>query len=780
MSFYTDGDTNPLVSAEGGANPASAEGGGNAARRGEWSLLNVGCNAATLVLGVAILGMTIALLVYVRDEGVVVAGLADAQQTPGQPQGAGKGGGGGGGGGGGTIDNPLCEDPSDLWPAAEFPMRDTDVVAATFCSKCKSQSTPVCSGPACRIEWQHVTSHSPAVTQATPAELAIGAVGPVPAGYFRFQVLVSVTTACPVRKVEVALWDETDNMQLGESELVNGFAPSLLLIDRIVDVGHRVSVRVMDPIASDRVAAYGRVLRSSLLDRLMSNTAFDAATKVKWIPERPLSLPPPGASPLFPGQFPNNTAQYTWLSSTIPAGVVQSPLPTLPGPLPPLQALPDNDGYTKKGGVPTSIDVFFGRNVFTGAGTEEALDIFDMALEDRGLDKLGRRNHRKMVYMTPLTAERSLLYVPKIRAFVNRVYSKVVTNDGPLLSSFKSELLDFFLDMHWGEDPERPAFVREYFRLFLDIIGFGDPTVPGRNEAFMYGADHLQDVRDYARAQTTKIIAAGDKTAIVYGWAEAGLPVEAQLTEAVHNVVAFSQFNHHLFLVVRDKLTGTPWPAPLPPVIQYNFLDIYASLPTDELKLNLIRETYRLLLPNGNDFSRVVEASPSGEAAVQARHLRLPIELTAYTLLAGGNPAAGAADFLNLNLTQYNDPVIGDDFNTDFTSASCPYQPGDAEQFFPELQFDVSAIDGETLVDLCNPKMFPVFKVPKYFPFGAGYRRCAGEAFNMLVTKLVFDRFAELTFEQRAIPPDTPLVTLAPFVAKPDDIYFKKSLVVVP
>lgn len=681
-------------------------------------------------------------------------------------------------GGNGNTPPPAtrCTDTADAWPAAEFPTRDTDSEAATFCSLCKSLSVPVCSSGVCRIGLANVDSVSPTVVTGTGTNIHITALG-----YYRFQVVLTASVVCPVRRVEVAMWDETSNTQLGDSVLVNGFATSELFLDRIVEADHHVSLRLLDSKQSDRVAAYGRVLRSSMLDRLLHNTEFDAQTRVAWIPFRPDSLPPVGASPLFPGQFPNDTVTYPWFANVIPAGVLPGAPPTLPAPLPPLQALPNRDGYTKYRGVPTSLDVFFGRNTFVQDGTEETIDIFDMALEARGLDRSGRRNHRKMIYMTALTSEVSLNYVPKIQSFVNRVYSAVTTNDGPLLSTFKAALLDFFIDIHWGEDPQRPEFVREYFRIFLDIVGFGDTTFPGRNEAFLYGADNQQAVRDYARGQTIKVIAAQDKTSIVYWWNLAGLPVDAQLTEAVHNVVAFSQFNHHLFLVVRDKLSGTPFPLPPPAnLIQYNFLNLYASLGTDELKMNLIRETYRLLLPNGNDFSAVVEANPSGQT-VKARHLRLPLQLAAYTLLAGGNQLQGVQDFVQLNLNQYNDPVLGADYTTNFTDLNCPdLTPTDASHFYPEDQWDLSPLDGETLVDKCNPRMFPVFKLLKYFPFGAGYRRCAGEAFNMIVSKLMFDRFATMEFEYRPVAPDTALVTLAPFVAKPDNIYFKKSLVTVP
>lgn len=688
----------------------------------------------------------------------------------------GKGGKGGGKGGGNQDDDDpqLCNDPRDHWPAAEFPMRETDTLVATFCTDCLSTSKPIEKNDVYRSDFKHAESFSPTVGFDNNDDTRIYV---TTLGYYRFQIVLTARSPCPVRKVEVALWDETQNVQLGDSVLVNGFAPTELFLNQIVKANTELSLHIIDPLASDRVAAYGRILRSSFLDRLLSDTLFDAQTEIKWIPFRPSNLPPPGASPLFPDQFPNSTIQYNWLLNRIPADIVQSPLPTMPSPLPPIQALPDNDGYAKFRGIPTSLNIYFARNTFTQSGDELTIDIFDMSLQDRGLDRNGRRNFRKMVYMSALTSEVSLNYVPKIESFVNRVYSEVVTNNQPLLSTFKKDLLDFFLDIHWGEDDERPEYVKDYFRLFLDIVGFGDPNLPGRNEAFMFGADNVDAVREYAKDQTIKVIANRDKTSIVYWWNIAGMPVEAQVTEAVHNVVAFSQFSHQLFLLVRDKLSGTPFPLPPPAnLIQYNFLDVYASLPTDELKMNLIRESYRLLLPNGNDFSDVIEANPSGKT-VKARHLRLPIQIGAYTLLAGGNQQAGTADFLNLNLNQYNDSVFGDDYNTNFTDLNCPnLRPEDSTLFYAEDQWDISPLDGETLIDKCNPKMFPVFKLLKYFPFGAGYRRCAGEAFNMIVTKLIMDRFATTEFEYRNTP-GIEMVTLAPFVAQPDNIFFKKSTV---
>lgn len=733
-----------------------------------WQLIKLFLIGATCVLASVIFGIAIANIVNIKhlhdDHHHWGDDLAEGD---GQIFGAHSGGKAG-----------LCLDPSDTWPANEFPTRDTDVLAATFCTRCRSSSQPKCTGSVCRADFVEFESYNPTVTQPGPStQITVNALG-----YYRFQILLTATTACPVRKIEVALWDEINNMQLGESVLVNSFAPTELFVDRIIEADTYVSVRVVDPSNKDRLAAYGRVLRSTLLDALLQQTFFDANTKVQWIPDRPASLPPPppaiGSSPLFPGQYPNDTVTYPWFSPVIPAAVLTPPLPTLAPPLPPLQAVPNADGHSKFQSVPTSLDTYFARDTFNDPSTDPALTLFQTALEDRGLDTLGRRNHLKTEYMTALTAERVLLYVPKMQAFVNRVYSLVVTNDLPLLSTFKDELIEFFLDVHWGHDEERPQFVRDYFRLFIDIVGFGDPTLPGRNEAFMFGADNSQAVRDYARTQTIKVISERDTTAIVYWWNLGGLPDERQLTEAVHNIVAFSQFNHHLFLVIRDAISGTPFPPPLPPNIQYNFLGIYASLPTDEAKLNLIRESYRILLPNGNDFSRVKEANPSGET-VQSRHLRLPIQIAAHTVLAGGDQTAGAIDFLTLDLSRYDDPVLGDDYNTNFTSNNCPELSEDSDFFYPELQFNVSDIDGETLVDLCNPKLFPVFKLLKYYPFGAGYRRCAGEAFNMIFTKLIFDRFINTPFEFRNITNPDP-VTLAPFVFAPDTIFFNKSTVVVP
>ena len=689
--------------------------------------------------------------------------------------------------GGSDVFPSACGDVAGSGSLRQCPSgAEGDTTLGTFCTgpggarqECDAQNSSVCWLPLDNVDME--APAAPGIQSGGKSlTIAINQ-----RGYYRLQVaIIGKPRRCAFREFVVTVYDELTGLpiqQISEEGLVpleqtiNGVQVHVLCGSFIVFQNASISFRLTglsDP--KDAIVATGRLIRSNKLDILDGQTFFDATTKIKYIPLRPSPpLPPPGQNPLFPVQFPNDTATYPWFGNVLPSKVVVNPIPELPSPpFPPgLDVFPDNDGYSKFRSVPTSLDTYFERDTLNAPPTDEALTLFLTALEDRGTDNSGRKNHRKFQYMAALTGETVQQYVPKTQAFANKVYGRVVTNQQSFLQVFKDELIDYFLAVHIGYD-EYPQFVKQYFRLFLDIVGFGNPTIPGRNEAFMFGGDNSQAVRDYFAARTTVVVEAKDTSSIVYYWAEAGLSVEAQLTEAVHNIVAFSQFEHQMALMINDTLGLTDVPFP-PFQVSYGFFAAYTAAADDTERQNVIRESYRILLPNSNDFSQTIEAAPSG-FAVQARHLRLPIQITAYELT---NPGFGAQDMFTFDIAQYGagGNPFGLDYDTDFSAGSCPGPAGPTDTFLPEQRFAISPVDNETVIDLCNPKTIPVFPLLRYYPFGAGYRRCAGEVFNMMVTNQLYARFANVPWKVVPLTPDTPYVALAPFVAVPDVIFYNES-----
>ncbi len=486
-----------------------------------------------------------------------------------------------------------------------------------------------------------------------------------------------------------------------------------------------------------------------LFDQL---SAFDKSVMVRYIPSRPAQL-----GPDRPPQYEPGTT-YPWFSNVIPAEPldVNVPLPTLPGTQ--IGVLPNYDGYGKFQSLPYKLPFYMGLDMRTISPTDEQLSIFITDLKDRGDD-----NYRKRVYMSALTCGLMGNYKEKTDSFVNSVYANVVTYNKPLLSSFEHDLIRYFLALHVGYDTY-PEVVIEYFRRFVRVLSNVEAASTEEREAdFMYGYQHVQCVRDYFNRRNDLILESQDETTLMYHWHEAGLSSEGLVMEAIHNIIAFFQFSHMLYLLVLDSVSGTPIPLP-PGTRKYDFFQKYKDAsgnPTEQL--NVIREAYRLLVPNGAAFSRVKQAiQDDPPVTVQSRHIHKAIMAQNAAVLAGGNQAA----YFQYSTAKYAP------FNTNFSECVCPVQPNDPiSNFDPAELFEVSPIDGETLLDKCNKKMFPVFPLPIYASFGLGYRRCPGETFNYMVTLKLVDKFKDLTFEFREPATNYPEIGLAPGVTVRDNIF---------
>lgn len=367
-------------------------------------------------------------------------------------------------------------------------------------------------------------------------------------------------------------------------------------------------------------------------------------------------------------------------------------------------------------------------------------------------------NYQKKVYMNALSLDKLQFYIPKIKAFANRSFTEASTYDKPLTSSFQANVVLFFLTMHIGYQ-DYPDYVIKWFSDFIKFVGIGDPSNPERAELLMYGNTTAPSIFEYFREKNIEVVANADKSTIAYWWAQAGLSAEALVFECVHNIVAFSQFSNVLYSVVYAGLHPVNPLSPLLP--QYkNFLTEYRNAVTSNDKLNVVRESYRILVPNSVSFSLVKPVVPDVNV-IKSRHFH-------QSIMVSNQPVpqvAQATSYFTYNPTQYNadfntnlDNLVGLPIVTDILTASV-----------------TSELDQETVIDESTSPIrpiVPIFPKPIYAPFGLGYRRCAGEMLVYLVTEELFEIFSTVDFEERA--GTFPLISIAPFKRVLDNIFVKQ------
>lgn len=353
-------------------------------------------------------------------------------------------------------------------------------------------------------------------------------------GYYVFEVKIYIKFACPIRKTNLYLLDLTDinNIRVISTILVSNEIETTMIVEENLKVAGEFAYVLDDSpdiCGFVNFAMEGNFSLSEKRVELAKVTAFDQALKIKYIPSRPVSLP----NPPFPGQYPPG-AEYPWSSTVIPSTIVPEPKPA---------TLPDRDGYKKFQSVQYSIGFYLGLDMATIDPKDPQLSVFLTNLEDRGND-----NYRKKVYMTALTTNIMENYSEKIDIFLNETLAGFITYGKPVLSSFKTSLINFFLAIHIGYD-QYPDYVFKYFETFIDIIGFGDPNRPGRDEAMIFGNSVVGKVREYFATRNNIIKDSGDKTTLLHYWHQAGLAAEGLVMEAIHNIIAFSQFNNRKSVV---------------------------------------------------------------------------------------------------------------------------------------------------------------------------------------------------------------------------------------
>lgn len=585
---------------------------------------------------------------------------------------------------------------------------------------------------------------------------------------------------------------------------------------------------------------------SNVSEEVALITASDAATKIRYVPSAPRALsllpyldylPPlgPGSNPLLPGQYPTFTSVFPWREAIIPwekeqvfpvfpppmsttdnSAIIVTPddpygLTPFPDfPIPPFPANSINgypDQYDKLKSVPDSVIYYIGFDQKLIEPKTEAWTLFLTNFEDRGysgeigLPEWQLANYQKKVYMNALSLDKLQFYIPKIEQFANNAFSAATTYGKPLTSSFQENLVLFFLRMHIGNQ-DYPEYVIKWFSDFIKFIGIGDASNPLRAQLLMYGNTTSPAIFSYFHDKNVEVISNADKTCIAYWWSQAGLSSEALVFECVHNIVAFSQFSNVIFTTVyaglhpKNKLKivpGAPELGDLPgfPTFE-NFLVDYAAASGapgatgKDNKLNVIRESYRSLVPNSLSFSFVNPNVPDPDGnVIKARHLHQSIMISnssnvgPYTTLPNPPFPPQLTSLFNqaYNYFTYNPDQYDADFNTDLNDLVGI--PVVTDVLAASI---TSVLDQETVVDATTTParpIVPIFPKPTYSPFGLGYRRCAGEMFTYLVTEKLFDKFSTVEYEERPnvdhpLPLTYPLVSIAPFKRVEDNIFVKQ------
>lgn len=492
--------------------------------------------------------------------------------------------------------------------------------------------------------------------------------------------------------------------------------------------------------------------------QLASDIKFDKSILERFFPIRPSFL----TDPPFHPQYKTPPGVYPWGTNIIPAEKGVHP------------GTPNNDGYDKFQSISYVLAFYVDIDMANIDPLDERITLFLTNLRDRGDE-----NYRKKIYMWALTCDKMDKYKSKVDNFLNKVYLDITAYKKPVLGSFQATLIRFFLDVHLGSD-DYPESVIKYFQYFMDITGTVDRNLDNCEwvKKMIYGHTTAPEIEKYINERLEVVLENKDDTSIIYYWSQAGLSTQSILTEALHNMIAFNQFTNILYLLIFDRINGTIIPPlpPNPPVppIMYNFVEKYtAAAGNQSAQLNVSREIYRLLVPNSISFSRIKQAIPDTNTPIKGDHIHKLIMIT----------QTGPTYF------GYNPNIYNANYNTSFEECTPPPLPTTTPvpTFDPASFFEDSAVDNQTVQPISNNKIIPVFPPgtgngePTYYPFGLGYRRCAGEVFSYYVTLMMLEKFQYLfnnpddggNTRFKFDPNVTDMITPAPFTFIPDNIFVK-------
>lgn len=571
----------------------------------------------------------------------------------------------------------------------------------------------------------------------------------------------------------------------------------------------------------------GSIGHSNAIDTLEAAQLYTINRKIRYIPQISpfLSLVPTIAFPLPPPapdsnyqlqeQYPYKGAIFPWEIAVIPWKIDQAiplqpnynPPPIIvnsnlpPNPLPPPVINGYDDNYEKFRSIGDTILFYIGLDGATIDKLDPRVSVFVTNFEDRGYSGekdepfWKRTNYKHKTYMAALSVDKLQFYQEKIQLFINTAFDDVTTYGLPLISSFQKNLILFFLRIHVGGQ-DFPDYVIRYFSEFVDFIGSNtispDPNNPKfikGNQQLLFGNMTAPCIFEYFRQKNIEVNANKDETTLMYWWAQAGLSSESLVTEVVHNIIAFSQFTNVIFSTVWVVLNPNN---PLNPQLlpKYpNFFNKYKEACGGEQKLNVVRELFRILVPNSSSFSNVIPKIPDPNLNdIQSRHLHQSIMISNVPV---PNPLPPPFDTLPvpgptpqeiaLQRRQAYQAYVYFTYNPNQYLGNSTLDNLDkykvVDDFTKTLQ--TSTRDQETVVDITTREteyIIPIFPKPTYTPFGLGYRRCPGEIMVYNVVEVMLEKFRQADFEIRPIDPNLPLVSIAPFKQVPDNIFVKRLI----
>src|SRR5204862_4146080 len=99
----------------------------------------------------------------------------------------------------------------------------------------------------------------------------------------------------------------------------------------------------------------------------------------------------------------------------------------------------------------------------------------------------------------------------------------------PLISTFTTEMIKFFIDIHVGQnddDTPFPDYMISYFTNFVKVVGFvrnGNVNADNFNYLLMSGNRDAAKVRKFYANRVSQVKKNKDTSCIAYHWNDAGL-----------------------------------------------------------------------------------------------------------------------------------------------------------------------------------------------------------------------------------------------------------------